>query len=325
MLNPANDIANTTPGSGNTPFGQFKNDVVPGDNSGTPLIEKWPNDIYYALLAILNRASVTPSGFEENVSTSQFLESLLVIIGQENPSNFLRPRPNDVPDNRVFLSRGVTRDPESTIGEPIIIAEDAASAITHTAVTINGEKRIDRLVHDKAGVVTKKIGTQAVSPTIPPLVKGENPICQVLISTFGATPVIDNVQDIITDDRVQNILPDPNNAGLDGDVVLAGRVNAVGTENLDVDFGSGASFTVNKFATGIYDITMASVPGTDVDINVTLHGSNTPRFHSPVVTDILSATGFGTKTGFRVLISQQVGAAAADIDSDFSFTVRRLN
>jgi len=328
MLNIANDIINTNPGSGNTPFGSFKNDAVPGDNSGSPLIEKWPNDIYYALLAVLNRASITPSGVKENTVTSQFLNALLDVIGQENPSNFLRPRPRDTADNRIFLSRGVTRDPNDTIGEPVIIAEDSTAAITHTAVTINGEKRYDRYVHDKIGNVTKIIGTQAVSPVKPAFVEGENPICSVLIKTFGATPVIDNTQDIIEDERVQNLLPFLNIPSVSGDIILSGSTTDLGA--IDFNFGApGVSFSVLKSSAGVYEYTLTGAGAfTKILVLTSLvdHG-NARAAAAKGVTDINLDTGKGTTTGFRIrtyqLTDQSGGTligepGARDTPTDFA-------
>lgn len=305
MLNIANDIVQTTPGSPPTPFGEFKNDAVAGDNSGTPLIEKWINDLYYAHYAVLNRAGIVPSSTKENVNTSDFMDALLTVIGEENPANFLRPRPQDVPNNTVKLSGGVTTDPQAPISEPVIMAAGLADAIVHTAVGISGEGRYDRLVHDKAGVVTKKIGVEAVSPVKPALVEGENPICSVLITTFGATPVIDNTQDIIEDERVQNRLPKLDIPTTPGNVVLAGRVNANATINKTTDFGSGASFSVSSPSTGIYDVTLAGLGAfTNVQIiptkNINQGGTRTAFLEG--VTDKTLNTGFGTPTGFRVSI-----------------------
>lgn len=328
MLNPGNDIPNTNPGAGSTPFGDFKNDAVPGDNTGTPLIEKWPNDIYYALLAVLNRAGVTPSGVKENTVTSQFLNALVTVIGQENPSNFLRPRPRDTADNRIFLSRGVTRDPNDTNPEPVIIAEDSTAAITHTAVTINGEKRYDRYVHDKIGNVTKIIGTQAASPVKPALSEGENPICNVLIKTFGATPVIDNTQDIIEDERVQNLLPFLNIPGVQGEIILSGSVTDLGA--IDFNFGiSGVSFSVLKSSAGVYEYTLTGA-GAFTRILV-LHSlvdhANIRAAATKGVTDKNSDAGKGTTTGFRIRTYQLTdqsggtiigGPGATDTPTDFA-------
>lgn len=336
MLNIANDIAQTTPGSGNTPFGEYKNDAVPGDNSGTPLIEKWPNDIYYALYAVLNRAGITPSGTKENVSVSQFLTALLTVIDQENPANFLRPSPQDTPNNTVKLSGGVTRDPNNNIGEPVIMAAGLADAITHTAVTISGEGRFDRLVHDKLGNVTKKIGVQDIAPVKPALVVGENPICSVLVTSFGAAPVIDNTLDIIIDERPQNNLQFLNNIATDaGQTLLIGRINLNGTINLSENFGNGTGFSVVKSSAGVYEITLTGFSAfTEVFIESQFRGNASGNYQNcKGVTDINLDTGFGTPTGCRIVtvsLDDLTGGGPGIYtevrkDLDFSFIVQGIN
>lgn len=203
MLNIETDIPNTIPGAGTTPFGQFKDDAFPGDESGTPLIQKWPNDIYYGMFATLFKAGLTPNGTNENISVSQFVDALTILMEQFQSSNFLNPTPQQIPNNTVKLSRGVTRDPDDPTSEPIIIPAGSADSLIFTGVTT--DSRIDRLVFDKTGTITLKVGVQAAFPTPPALLEGEEPICRVLISTVG-TPVIDNVADIITPERVINRL-----------------------------------------------------------------------------------------------------------------------
>jgi len=336
MLNVGNDIPQTTPGSGDTPFGEAKNDTVAGDNSGTPFIEKWLNDLYYAAYSVISRAGITPSGIKENVSVSDFLTGLLTIIGQENPANFLRPRPNDVPDNRVFLSRGVTRDPQDLIAEPVIINENSASSITFTSVTVGGEGRIDRLVHDKLGIVTKIIGVQNITPVIPPLVAGQNPICRILITTFGASPVINNIQDLIIDERPQNQLPiDISSPSTPGQTLLIGRVNLNGSINLSENFGKGTGFSVVKSANGVYEITLTGFGSfTNVLIETQFRDNTGGAFRATKgVTDINLDSGFGTPTGCRVVSVQLKDLTGGGngiytevrTDADFSFTVQGIN
>ncbi len=324
-LNP--DVPNTDVAAGDDKFGSARNSVTRLDGTATPLIEKWLNDIYYALYAVVDKAGVVPSGTRENANTSDFYNSLVLLMNAHQSADFFNPTPQDTPDNTVKLSKAVVRDPDDPTSEPVQVAAGSADAITISGVS-TGDTRRDRFAFDKTGAIVHKVGTPVTlpSPSIPPAyVAGEEPICQIFVSTDG-TPVIDNLADIIIDERNINRLQKSDAApGGIGNVVLQGRVNAVGTKNLEKAFGSGASFTVTSPATGIYDITLAGIDGTNVDIDVDLHGSNSGRFHNPVITDKTAGTGWGTKTGFRILTSIQVAATAVDTDTDFSFTVRRLD
>ena len=324
-LNP--DIPNTNIAAGDDDHGTARNSVTPGDGTATPLIEKWLNDHYYAFYAVIKKAGLVPSGTRENTSASDFSDALTILMEQFQSADFFNPTPQLVPNNTVRLARSVVRDPDDPTSEPIPVAAGAADAISIAGVATN-KTRKDRFAFTKTGAIVYKIGVEVTlpAPSVPiPYVDGEEPICQILITTDG-TPIIDNSVDSIIDERIINRLQksDPATNAI-GNVVLQGRVNAVGTKNLERAFGSGASFTVNKFATGIYDVTLSDVDGTNVEIDINLHGSNVGRFHNPVITDKLSSTGFGTKTGFRILTSVQVAAAAVDTDTDFSFTVRRLD
>lgn len=320
------DIPDSQAGGANTPFGEAKDDIVPGDFTGTKWVKKGLNDLYYGFYALIFKAGISPSGNTENVSTSDVADAVIALIAQNESPNFFNPTPQLVPNNTVLLGRSVVRDPDDDVSEPVIVAVGAADALTVAGVATVGESRIDRWEFDQAGVVYKLTGVEAITPVKPTLTSGRGPICRVLVNTVGGAAVIDNATDIITDERIINRLQKSDEAASGiGKVVLQGRVNAVGTKNLERAFGSGATFTVNKAATGIYDITLSGISGTNVEIAIGIHGSNTGRFHKSVPTDKLSATGWGTPAGFRIITSIQVAATAVDTDTDFSFTVRRLD
>lgn len=51
-------------------------DIVPGDKTGTPLAKAWVTELFGAFQAILDYASLTPSGVAETASSSQILTAL---------------------------------------------------------------------------------------------------------------------------------------------------------------------------------------------------------------------------------------------------------
>jgi hypothetical protein len=65
-------------------YGSFKNDVSPGDHTGTPFVEIYMNDVVYALYAVLKEAAITPSGVKETTAVSDFLTALKKLIVNNN-------------------------------------------------------------------------------------------------------------------------------------------------------------------------------------------------------------------------------------------------
>jgi hypothetical protein len=330
MLNLETNVPQTNPGVGNRPFGVARNDTLPGDETGTPWIEKVLNDLYYGFYSVLYKAGVTPSGVGEDVSTSDFYNALVKTLNTHKSANFLNPTPQDTPNNTVKLARGVTRDPNDPNSEPVIILAGSADLLPVTGVTILGQKRRDRFVYDKFGVISKLVGTQAVTPTPPPIPTGFGPICQVLVSTVG-TPVIDNVQDIIIDERDINQLPKLDTGVTPGKTVLSGRINANGTTNLLEDYGSGASFSVNRPTTGEYRVSLSGL-GAFSQILVQYH-LRFNNFRAPIIkgiADLGTINGWGTPAGFTLkmeaLIDIGIGILLqTPIDADFYFTVEGIN
>ena len=303
MLNLETDVPQTNVGTPSQPFGVHRDDITPGDETGTPLLKKTQNDLYYAFYAVIQKAGETLNNQEENVNTSNFFNALVTLMNQHVSADFLNPTPQNTPDNTIKLARGVVSDPNDPISEPIIIAADAASGLPFPGVT--ADSRIDRLVYDKTGAIIQKLGTQEAFPTPPALLAGEAPICRTLITTIG-TPVLDNLQDLITDERVINTLPKLDIATTPGKVVLSGRVNANGTINKTTAFVPGASFSVAKPGSGTYDITLA---GLGIFSNVVIlpikninSGGSRASFMEGI-TDKTLDTGFGTPTGFRAHIT----------------------
>lgn len=62
------------------PHGKARNVAVAGDGTGTPLEQLWVNDLWGFLQALLDEASVTPSGTPDKVGASQYLSALLQLI-----------------------------------------------------------------------------------------------------------------------------------------------------------------------------------------------------------------------------------------------------
>lgn len=73
----------TTTGDPGYPDGKAKNVGVSGDGTGTPLEEKWVNDLFGFEQALLARAGITPSGFPDKVGASQYLAALTDWLGGE--------------------------------------------------------------------------------------------------------------------------------------------------------------------------------------------------------------------------------------------------
>lgn len=71
-------IAPSTP---EYPFGAARNITVPGDGTGTPWEAALVNDLFGFQQALLSEAGLVPSGTPDNVTSSQYLDALLAVIG----------------------------------------------------------------------------------------------------------------------------------------------------------------------------------------------------------------------------------------------------
>ncbi|WP_407545945.1 hypothetical protein [Vibrio parahaemolyticus] len=99
MFNINNDIPNTNAPSDGADYGTFRNDVTEGDNQGSPLSAMWPNDLYYALYAVMKEVGVQPNGQRENTNNSDFLKAIKLLIKQiisETQGNTITPLYNQI-------------------------------------------------------------------------------------------------------------------------------------------------------------------------------------------------------------------------------------
>jgi len=77
-------LINVDPPTANLPYGEMKNVVSPGDGTGTPVVKEYIQDLYYALIAVLEEAGIIPDNTEEGITSSQFLTALLYCISHIN-------------------------------------------------------------------------------------------------------------------------------------------------------------------------------------------------------------------------------------------------
>lgn len=58
------------------PYGKARNVAVDGDGTGTPLEKDWVNDLFGFEQALLDAASITPSGDPDSVAASDYLDAI---------------------------------------------------------------------------------------------------------------------------------------------------------------------------------------------------------------------------------------------------------
>jgi hypothetical protein len=75
-IRPEDAYAETNPASAAYPEGSAKNVSTPGGVDGTPLDEKWLNDVWGVLQKILDVAGITPSGVADTVLASDYWDGL---------------------------------------------------------------------------------------------------------------------------------------------------------------------------------------------------------------------------------------------------------
>jgi hypothetical protein len=73
----------TVAASGGYPYGSAQNVTVQGDGTGTPLEERWVNDLWGFLQALLDAGDVTPSGDPDEVGASDYLTALRAAVRVE--------------------------------------------------------------------------------------------------------------------------------------------------------------------------------------------------------------------------------------------------
>lgn len=62
------------------PYGKARNEIIDGDGTGTPLEAEWVADLFGWQQALLDAASITPSGDPDKVGDSQYLDALQALF-----------------------------------------------------------------------------------------------------------------------------------------------------------------------------------------------------------------------------------------------------
>lgn len=81
------------------PYGKAQNDSVPGDGSGTPLEAEWVSDLFGWQQALLDEASVTPSGNPDKVGASQYMAAMHLLFADKSAESIPSIFNNDVTFN----------------------------------------------------------------------------------------------------------------------------------------------------------------------------------------------------------------------------------
>lgn len=87
--------AQTVSGDDNYPYGKARNEITPGDHTGSPVEATWVNDVWGFQQAMLQEAGVVPSDTPDNANTSQYLEALKAIVATQLAA--LRPTRYSIP------------------------------------------------------------------------------------------------------------------------------------------------------------------------------------------------------------------------------------
>lgn len=139
---------------------------------------------------------------------------------------------------------------------------------------------------------------------------------------------------VFRNDTEEKTLQEESSMPSDGAPILVGRVLANGTINLNVDYGSGAGFSVVKYEDGGYDITLTGITASNVHIDIQMNDNSQSRSRQNNGATAKGVdTGFPTPTGFRARFHQlndNTGGGAGVLsykkqDTDFSFTVIKIN
>jgi len=92
-------IANVDPATPNLIYGEMVN-FVADTVDGTAMTKEWVQDLYYALIAVMNEAGVIPNNTEEGATSSQFLTALQAIIS--NSLSILNKKEIDNADETIL-------------------------------------------------------------------------------------------------------------------------------------------------------------------------------------------------------------------------------
>jgi len=101
MLNIAVRYPNSTPPSGNYPYGSWKNETIPGALDGTEYEKDWPDDIRGFMDKLINYAGIVPSGNPDNAVNSDAFDALSQIF---NASIYFNDQGTGLPNNIIILS-----------------------------------------------------------------------------------------------------------------------------------------------------------------------------------------------------------------------------
>jgi hypothetical protein len=136
-------IPNVDAPTANQDVGVARDDVTPGDGTGTPVRQDWQNDLYYGLRAMLNLAGLTPDNSVEGVTSSQVANALQYVV------NGVTKQRNNVTTNYTILDTDFYRT---------IFVDTTAGDITITLplLTNNYGRRI-KIVHVKSAATPNKV------------------------------------------------------------------------------------------------------------------------------------------------------------------------
>jgi hypothetical protein len=68
------------------PLGSARNITVPGDDTGTPLVAGWINDMWGYFQRLLSEGGITASGNPDTVQVTQYYDALIAVINAQIPA-----------------------------------------------------------------------------------------------------------------------------------------------------------------------------------------------------------------------------------------------
>jgi hypothetical protein len=125
-IQPKNEYGAQTTAPGATyPYGRARNDTDVSAHDGTPLEEKWVNDVFGFEQALLVEAEITPSGNPDTAIASQYLDALKV-VAQASAHDALDTSVSALQDSIVYaLGQLTARLPTSlTVTTPLIMTHN---------------------------------------------------------------------------------------------------------------------------------------------------------------------------------------------------------
>ncbi len=159
------------------PYGEPRDVITNGDGTGTPWQAELIKDIYGLLQAILTGANITPSNTADNAVTSQYLEGLRDILGQDELLAL-------APSKAEFEARNKGKYAGSGFVHWGKTSPDGVStpAINEGMSTLTSKSNTLRLGRDFADAV-------GVSTTPRPFVNVNNSLIEIKGINFGNTDV----------------------------------------------------------------------------------------------------------------------------------------